>query len=128
MLKTRAAQPLQKTCGYSASKISQAALMLAVLSVITAVTLLTPATAITSLIIFATLSPVSWVSSVDIDLIKTGLFLRFGMDTIKLTRCSFLLFDTPSDINATTFDSAIYSPITVFCFSNALSRRRVASS
>ena len=49
------------------------------------------------------------------------------MDTIKLTRCSFLIFDHTFDINATTFHSAIYSPITVFCFSNALSRRRVAS-
>ena len=54
--------------------------MLAVLSVITAVTLLTP-------------------------LIKTSLFLRFGMDTINLTICSLLIFDHPSDINATTFDS-----------------------
>ena len=47
------------------------------------------------------------------------------MDTIKLTDA---LSDHPSDINATTFDSAIYAPITIFCFSNALSRRRVASS
>ena len=102
--------------------------MLAALSVTTAVTLLTPICVITSLIIFAILCPVSWISPVDTDFIKTGLFFRFEMVTTKLTRCSFLKLVHPSDINATTFDSAIHSPITVFCFSNALSRRRVASS
>lgn len=78
--------------------------------------------------IFALISPVSWISPVDTDFVKTGLFFRFGMDAAKLTSCSFLILVHPSDINATAFDSAIYSPIMVFCFSNALSRRRVASS